>query len=188
MKTTNGGINWFQINLIPNPNILYFTHIDNKFWVSAGNEIYCSYDNGNNFFLQHTRPYTEGYWQIDLKKTNNEIFGWAVTNHGTISKYHEFIGIKKISTEVPYKFMLYQNYPNPFNPGTKIKYDLKAAGEVKLVVYDIQGSETAVLVNQRQEIGTYEVEWNAADYPSGVYFYKLITDNFIDTKKMVLIK
>jgi photosystem II stability/assembly factor-like uncharacterized protein len=189
LKTSNGGINWSQFNLLPDQPLMYITHLNNSFWYSSGNKIYCSYDNGNNFFLQHTRPITEGgYWQIDLKKTNNEIFGWAVTSKGTISKYHEFIAIKKISTEVPYKFMLYQNYPNPFNPETKIKYDLKAAGEVKLVVYDIQGSETAVLVNQRQEIGTYEVEWNAVDYPSGVYFNKLITDNFTDTKKMLLIK
>ncbi len=109
--------------------------------------------------------------------------------------------IGKISLEVPLKFSLYQNYPNPFNPVTKIKFDVTVSpfeggrGDVKLVIYNIQGKEIITLVNQQLTPGTYEADWNASEYPSGVYFYKLefrqagsSTGNYSETKRMVLIK
>jgi hypothetical protein len=94
---------------------------------------------------------------------------------------------------------LFQNYPNPFNPVTKIKYQIPLSRGVsagrgvftKLIIYDILGREIATLVNEQLKPGTYEVEWSAtgggSNYPSGVYFYKLITNDFSETKKMVLI-
>ncbi len=107
----------------------------------------------------------------------------------------EPIGIEPISSEVPERFVLYQNYPNPFNPITKIKFDTPPQPSpkgreqwVKLVIYDILGREIAVLVNEQLKPGTYEIEWDASDYPSGVYFYRLSAGNYRDTKKMVLIK
>jgi photosystem II stability/assembly factor-like uncharacterized protein len=119
--------------------------------------------------------------------------------------YYEFvtqtyIGITKISTEVPKTYSLSQNYPNPFNPTTKIKFDIASnvkqparskAGEtsnVKLLVYDILGREIAILVNEQLKPGTYEISWDASQYASGIYFYKLMTDEFTEAKKMVLIK
>ncbi len=100
------------------------------------------------------------------------------------------ISVNNISTTVPGSFRLYQNYPNPFNPATKIKFDIStvSSSPVKLAVYDVLGREIAVLVNEKLKAGTYEAEWNASSYPSGVYFYKLITDSYTETKKMVLIK
>jgi hypothetical protein len=109
------------------------------------------------------------------------------------------VGLKRISELTPDKYKLLQNYPNPFNPATKIKFDippskgvgLPAAGRgmtVQLVIYDILGREIATLVNEQLKPGTYEVEWDGSNYPSGVYFYKLITQNYSETKKMVLIK
>jgi hypothetical protein len=113
------------------------------------------------------------------------------------------IGINKTGTTIPEQFNLYQNYPNPFNPSTKIKFDIPSSplslGEgqgVKLVIYDILGREVSVLVNQQLKPGTYEINWNAAGYPSGAYFYKLVvsgaeplTDgNFTESKKMILVK
>ncbi len=103
------------------------------------------------------------------------------------------IGVKPISSEVPQHFELYQNYPNPFNPITKIKFSIppvrqRHAFDVRLVIYDILGREVSVLVNEELKPGTYEVEWNASNYPSGVYFYKLISGVYSETRKMVLIK
>jgi hypothetical protein len=102
------------------------------------------------------------------------------------------IGITPISSEVPKSFQLMQNYPNPFNPSTKVKFDIPASGlqtvNVQLKIYDITGREAATLVNQQLQPGSYEVEWNAANYTSGVYFYKLVTSGFEQTKKLVLIK
>jgi len=103
------------------------------------------------------------------------------------------IGIRQISTEVPDEFMLYQNYPNPFNPETKIRFSVSNSqvGKeqiVKLVLYDVLGREAAVLVNERLKPAAYEVNWDAKDFVSGVYFYRLIYGDFSVTKKMILIK
>ena len=103
------------------------------------------------------------------------------------------IGVNNISSAVPSSYMLYQNYPNPFNPVTKIKFNIPpskgARGMItRLVIYDMLGREVAVLVNENLKSGTFEAEWDANNYSSGIYFYSLITKDFVDTKKMVLIK
>lgn len=92
------------------------------------------------------------------------------------------------SNNEPLKYSLEQNYPNPFNPVTYIKYQLAKSSEVKLKVFDISGREIAVLVNQVQNEGQYKVEWNASQFSSGVYFYKLTAGDFSEVKKMILIK
>ncbi|RPI17287.1 MAG: T9SS C-terminal target domain-containing protein [Ignavibacteriae bacterium] len=96
--------------------------------------------------------------------------------------------VENINSTVPGNYKLYQNYPNPFNPKTIINYQLPMSNYVKLVIYDVMGKETAVLVNQKHNAGTYEVEWIASEYPSGIYFYTMETDNFKSTKKMILLK
>jgi len=116
------------------------------------------------------------------------------TNNGAAVYKRTFpIGIKNISSEIPKGFSLSQNYPNPFNPVTKIRFDippLEGAGGriVQIKIFDILGREISTLVNEQLKPGTYEVDWNAANYPSGVYFYKLITDGFTETRKAILIK
>ncbi|MFC2093463.1 T9SS type A sorting domain-containing protein [Bacteroidota bacterium] len=87
------------------------------------------------------------------------------------------------------KFILSQNYPNPFNPSTTIKYVLHIPGKVSIKIYDITGKLVVALVNKKQEANSYEIEFKAANFSSGIYFYSLIVDgNFVDTKKMVFIK
>ncbi len=98
------------------------------------------------------------------------------------------IGIMPISNHVPQGFKLGQNYPNPFNPVTNIEMDIQRSGSVKLVVYDILGKEVETLVNEHLSAGSYKVDWNASAYPSGVYYYRMQTENFSDTKKLILIK
>jgi hypothetical protein len=89
---------------------------------------------------------------------------------------------------IPAVFKLYENYPNPFNPSTKIKYSIPQSSNVVIKVYDVLGNEIGTLVNEEKPAGTYEVTWNAASLPSGVYFYQLKAGNFIETKKMILMK
>jgi hypothetical protein len=89
---------------------------------------------------------------------------------------------------VPSKFNLEQNYPNPFNPVTNIAFEVAKAGNVKLAVYDILGNEVVTIINSNLEAGKYKIAWNASIYASGVYFYKLITDDFVMTKKIILSK
>jgi photosystem II stability/assembly factor-like uncharacterized protein len=105
------------------------------------------------------------------------------------------IGIKKISDIVPMQFALYQNFPNPFNPATTIKFNIMKHSEVKIIIYDILGRETAILVNKKMEAGKYEVQWNTNNFASGVYFYKMEVKqegssniDFVQTRKMVLLK
>lgn len=86
------------------------------------------------------------------------------------------------------KFELKDNYPNPFNPSTTISYELAQSGFISLKIYDILGREVAILVNEKQDAGNHTVQWNAANYTSGVYFYKLSTENFEQTKRMLLTK
>jgi hypothetical protein len=89
---------------------------------------------------------------------------------------------------VPACYSLFQNYPNPFNPSTTIRYDISKIGLVKLVVYDVLGRTVETLLNEKQTAGTYEINFDASQIPSGIYFYKLTVDNFSDIKRMVLLK
>lgn len=98
------------------------------------------------------------------------------------------IGIHQIGTEIPASYGLNQNYPNPFNPETKIKFQLPSSGSVKIIIYNALGKEISTLVDQNVKAGVYETNWNASTNPSGVYFYRLITESYSETKKMVLTK
>jgi hypothetical protein len=99
-----------------------------------------------------------------------------------------YLGIKQISNIVPTEYKLFQNYPNPFNPTTNIKYQIINNGFVTLKIYDMLGKEVITLVNEKQSPGIYEILWNAAQFPSGVYFYKLLTEKYSDIKRMILLK
>ena len=90
-------------------------------------------------------------------------------------------------------YKLYQNYPNPFNPKTAISYtigtsQLKALNSVDLSIYNLIGQKVSTLVNKKQPTGTYEVHWDASGLPSGIYYYRLFVGNFIEVKKMILLK
>jgi flagellar hook assembly protein FlgD len=90
--------------------------------------------------------------------------------------------------EVANKFELKQNYPNPFNPSTAIEYTIEGKNYVTLKVYDMLGKEVVTLVSAEQEPGSYIVTWDARNYGSGTYFYRLTSGNFVETRRMVLNK
>ena len=96
--------------------------------------------------------------------------------------------VNQISSEIPERFSLYQNYPNPFNPTTNIKFDIQKTSATKLIVYDALGREVATLVNEKLKAGSYQVDWDGSNYTSGVYFYKLTAGDFVEVKKMLLVK
>jgi hypothetical protein len=100
----------------------------------------------------------------------------------------EYSNIIEIMVNAPTIFSLEQNYPNPFNPSTSLQYAIGSRQFVTLKVYDVLGNEVATLVNEEKPAGTYEVEFNAASLPSGVYFYQLKAGEYIQTKKMVLLR
>ena len=108
------------------------------------------------------------------------------------------VGITNTIVSIPDKYSLQQNYPNPFNPVTKIKFDItsdvkrqtspKGQANVKLIIYDALGREVQTLVNQKLVPGSYETEFRGNDFSSGIYFYKLETENFSEVKRMILLK
>ena len=98
------------------------------------------------------------------------------------------VGIRTVSTVVPDKFSLYQNYPNPFNPETIIKFELTSKQHAKLSVTNILGEEISILYNGNLQAGEYSYKWDALNYPGGIYFYKLQTDEGFVVKKMLLLK
>ena len=94
----------------------------------------------------------------------------------------------KTSSKIPTVYQLEQNYPNPFNPTTRIKYSLPESGFVSLTVYNALGSEVTTLISQNIDAGNHEVEFDATNLPTGIYFYTLISNNVSITKKMMLLK
>ncbi|MCI0450682.1 MAG: T9SS type A sorting domain-containing protein [Chlorobi bacterium] len=98
------------------------------------------------------------------------------------------VGDQIANVENADKFMLYSNYPNPFNPVTSIKFDVPIETSVKLIIYDALGREVTVLVNGKLKPGSHSVTWNAEGYASGIYFYKLESEEFTEIRKMVLMK
>jgi len=125
----------------------------------------------------------------EARRITNDAIGFYNTNFSYVP-----VGVKGNSqTELPTKYSLLQNYPNPFNPSTIIKYQIPRdvrgeKQEVRLVIYDILGREVATLVNKQQKAGDYEVSFNASNLTSGVYFYRLQSGSFIESKKMILLR
>jgi hypothetical protein len=102
--------------------------------------------------------------------------------------------MEKIKSEIPQEFLLHPNFPNPFNPITTIKYDLAKTGKVELKIYNVLGQEVRTLIaNQIQETGKYTISWDGRDnsgkmVSSGMYIYRLRTNDFVKSRKMILIK
>ncbi|MBL8017129.1 MAG: T9SS type A sorting domain-containing protein [Ignavibacteria bacterium] len=103
------------------------------------------------------------------------------------------IGISTNGNEIPAEYSISQNYPNPFNPSTKIHFDIPASENssgalTKMVVYDMLGRRVDLLVNQQLKPGSYSVDWDASDFPSGVYIYSISSGKYRESKKMILVK
>lgn len=122
---------------------------------------------------------------------SNSQIGWALNLNGpTIYTTNggNPIGIHTITNEIPTGYFLEQNYPNPFNPSTKIQFSIPNSAFTKLTIYDVTGRIMAILVNEELRPGKYEVDWDASHRASGRVYYKLETETFAETKRMVLIK
>lgn len=134
-----------------------------------------------------------------LAITGNEVhLVWTDARDGNRELYYKrnptgnTIGINPISNEIPQNFSLGQNYPNPFNPSTKIRFTIPRQNDnfenLKLVIYDILGREIKTLLNDIVAAGFYEIDFDANELASGIYYYRLTADSFSDTKKMIIAK
>lgn len=165
---SSGNMDYFTISYDTLGNVIW----SNRYIGTGNNDDYAQYialDNAQNLFVTG-HAYEPGT-------------GGIVT-----MKFSKNVGIQNICENIPSDYILSQNYPNPFNPTTIIKFALPKTTVVKAAVYDITGKEVEVLVNERLQTGTYLITWNGAKFSSGVYFYKIQTEDFVQTKRMVLIK
>ena len=117
--------------------------------------------------------------------------GWAVGDSGTVLKTMTggtVTSVEHVNSYTPDRFVLEQNYPNPFNPATTISYLLRSRERVKISIFNLLGHQIATLVDEIQNAGSHSIVWNASTVPSGVYFYRIRAGNFIESKKLTLMK
>ena len=183
--TTNSGANWSPITTSGTGDISGITGAGSDWWYVRGTGIYYSSNNGLIWSTDYTAP-SGSHQHISKSRTGNVM--WAVRTAGGIAKSLGPIGIEPISSEIPKSYSLYQNFPNPFNPSTTIRFDISKESFVKITVFDETGREVSRLVNENLRAGKYEIHWAASMHASGMYFYKLESAGFVETKKMVLIK
>jgi photosystem II stability/assembly factor-like uncharacterized protein len=189
-KSTNLGENWVNTQISNDSTSLYFANNETG-WICSGSTIRKTTNGGVNWSIQQVPAPAIRVKSVFFRDSER---GWVVGGYGGIMRtLTGGIGIELVSAEIPRNYSLGQNYPNPFNPATKIRFQIPAFVEttrrvVSLRIYDILGKEISTLINEELKPGTYEVEWNAASYSSGVYFYSLMTNNFTQTKKMVVLK
>lgn len=195
-RTTNGGNNWntIQTNLQFALTGIHFINNNTGFIVGLASvnttDIGLLLKTTNNGLNWQRQNLIANQYLNDIYFINN-LTGFIAGQDGLILKTTtggEFIGINQISNEIPKNYYLQQNYPNPFNPTTNIKFDIPGRSNVKISIYDILGKEISVLVDEELNPGTFEVNWDASNFPSGVYFYKIETDEFSESKKMIMIK
>ena len=192
--STNGGLTWNIRNIGYNIGICRLRFINSKTgWAlsSSGTTILKTTNAGVNWQLQTNN--NSGITLRDLYILD-ENYLWAVGDSNSTKGivFRTTTGgalfVNQTGTETPINYKLEQNYPNPFNPKTNIKFDIAKSEFVTLKVYNILGKEIETLVNDKLSSGSYEVKWDASQYPSGIYFYNLQAGNFSETKKMTLIK
>ena len=162
----------------------------------AGSKIFVSSDNGNNWNEAGTDLPTSTTSALNdfMTVTDNYLYCYIYSLFPSSATgvyklpLQSATGIEKANSGIPANFVLSQNYPNPFNPSTNIKFQISKSSFVSLKIYDVLGKEVANLVSENLNAGSYTYNFDASGLTSGIYFYTLKTNNFIETKKMILIK
>jgi hypothetical protein len=147
--------------------------------------VYRSVDYGNNW----TR--TDGLQGVKVAALVNNYYGhiFAGTDDGFMYRNIESTNaVEKTGRAIPSSFSLKQNYPNPFNPATNIEFNIPAAGFVSLKVYNVTGKEVAALINRELSAGNHRLVWKPGNIAGGVYFCQIVTAEFRDVKKMILLR
>lgn len=189
-KSTNMGEDWIDISYnLPDapvnsfaidpssPNTLY-AGLDVGVFVLKGNETWEAYGTGLPIVTVYDMKVHPTTKKLIIGTHGRSMYG--IDTDGAVAVNDE--------SNIPANFVLEQNYPNPFNPTTSIEYSVVSNEYVSLKVYDILGNEAATLVNETKSPGSYEVSWNASEFASGIYIYRLTSGSINLSKKMILIK
>ena len=195
-KYSNGNTNYLRkIKSDLNGNLYLAGQVSSPQGVAWGT---MKFNSAGNMDWYASYPGEESGYDIEINNsgdvfvTGTNFLGMGTSDITTIKYSYSLTGINIIPNETPSHFSLSQNYPNPFNPATTINFSIPSVETtrrvVSLKVYNIFGSEVATLVNQQLTPGTYSVNWDASNHPSGVYFYRLSSGEFSATQKMILLK
>lgn len=185
--SSDGGATWIPKGL----DIRYVASLI----LSSGNDfagtdqgVYYSSNDGATWIQKNQGLSGDILDRPSLAESKNYIFA----SNGNSSTYRrsitEIINVTQVNQIIPDEYQLMQNYPNPFNPSTNIKFSIPQKSFVTLKIYDLQGKEISVLLNHELTSGAYEYSFNGGSLSSGTYFYRLETENFSETKSMVLLK
>jgi hypothetical protein len=169
-------LNWTTITELNNYGFEIFRSFDVKSWQKIG-------------FMSGYSTSTEKHFYSFIDYQNNgakSYYKLKQFDHNGSYTFSEIIEVQQQTT--PSEFILYQNYPNPFNPTTKIGFRISGFGFVVLKVFDALGNEVVKLVDEEKPAGEYEIEFNASNLSSGIYFYRLSVGTFTETKKMLLLR
>jgi hypothetical protein len=208
--TTNGGQLWTKkqngildsVYMLPRACLIkpgssteFYVGLDRN--VGSGSiGIYSTTNGGNNWanFNGGTLLSTYSVRALAFKTTENPtLYAGASSSsysagRGLFEYSWQAVNARNVNTDIPETYDLLQNYPNPFNPVTRISYQLPVSDYIKLSVYDMLGREVAVLFDGYKKAGYYDYEFNGSNFSSGIYFYRIYTEKFVSTKKMILTK
>jgi hypothetical protein len=191
-RTTNYGTNWISINSnlpdAPINDVVIDPFTSNKLYIGTDYGVMITTNLGQSWAIMgNGLPSNVPVHDLTIHAPSAKMVAWT---HGRSTFSIEIAAIQNISSQNNRAngYKLFQNYPNPFNPATNIKFGIPENGVVIIKVYDVLGKEIAALVNEKLKAGTYEIKFSNDRLPSGVYFYRLVTDNFSETRKMILMK
>jgi photosystem II stability/assembly factor-like uncharacterized protein len=191
LKTTDGGESWIEV-----PNVHYFINdiyfLNQRYGWAVGygknfSGVILATDDGGNHWTVQVDSLIGGLKSLNCRDN----YLWAVGDYGLVLRttVDSTTGIdERPSSACPMTFELAQNYPNPFNPKTAISYQLSAASQVELSIFNLLGQRVTILVSAKQAAGSYKVEWDGAEFSSGVYFCRLEAGEFIKVIKLALVK
>lgn len=188
-RSTNSGDDWIRMNAaLGKASVVSFSvnSLGHLFAGTNKNGIYFSTDNGANWAVLNS-----GLTNLSIRflAIDNDDFLYAGPQNGVV---HRSAGsttvVPNTDALLPARSSLHQNYPNPFNPSTQINYSISMTSFITLKIYDLLGREITTLLNERKQPGYYSISWNAQGYPSGIYLYRLQTEKYSETKKLILIR
>ncbi len=189
MKTTDGGATYTSVTVLGSGSI-HIAGYGSDFWYVRSFGVYRSTNSGDNWSLEYTSAGSLNH--ISFVLYNGCPTGWAGRNNagGLVIKMKSdtLTATGNTNNQIPEAYRLEQNFPNPFNPTTRIQFQVSSFKFIKLVIFDVLGNEVVTLVNEDLRAGTYEADWSADKFSSGVYYYKLSAGDFTETKKMILLK
>ena len=188
-RSTDNGDSWTEVNTGLTNHSIRSLAINSSGDIFAGTDdggVFRSTDNGDSWTEINNGLTSAVVLSLAINSTGHIFAG--TSGGGVFRSLESTTSVREVAGQLPSSFFLGQNYPNPFNPLTIIEYSLPRSGDVSLIIYNLLGEEVARLVDGFQQAGEYNTNWNASKISSGTYFYRLQAGDFVQTRKMLLLK